>query len=249
MKHAIDLKTDPDFPKLISAYRKNIRDKYSLDRIKAYPQFAEIREDAIERMVSYFLELLYPELKERIELDNAFASLKGFVQNPSKVFGLIGSLGLSLWRIGKYLSKAFQSGIAALSSYLTAHEFENRLLVGAKEKILNGKDILLEENFKELLAIIPIAEAEKFRKDTVSLFRTLSNDELVDRIILILDSIIQKMKEKPSLYSSQDIKGIELGLSILTKGKKILLNLSKTEKVLVIDAINQIEKDYYESCL
>jgi len=245
----LELKSDPDFSKLISAYRKNIRDKYSLDRIKLYPKYAHIREDAIERMVSYFLELLYPELKERIELDNAFASLKGFVQNPSKLFGLIGSLGLSLWRIGKYLPKAFQSGIAALSSYLAAHEFECQLLVGAKEKINEGKDILQEENFKKLLALIPFAEAEKFRKDTVSLFRTLSNDELVDRIILILDSVIQKMKEKSKLYSPQDINGIELGLSILKKGKQILVSLSIEEKELVIDAINQIEKDYYESCL
>lgn len=245
----IDLKSDPDFSKLISAYRKNIRDKYAIERIKLYPQFSHIREDAIARMVTYFLELLYPEISERIELDNAFASLKSFVHNPSKVFGLLGSLGLSLWKIGKYLPQAFQSGIAALSSYLTAHEFEHRLLAGAKIQLQQGKDILLEENFKKLLALIPISEAEKFRKDTVSLFRTLSNDELVDRIILIMDSIIQKMRDKPKLYSAQDIKGIELGLSILKKGKHILESLSDSEKVLVIDAINLIEKDYFESCL
>jgi Trp operon repressor len=247
--NSYETKFDPDFPELINAYRKNIRLKYDLKRIEKYPQFSHLRKDRIELMVSYFLELLYPPIQERIELDSAFASLKGFVHNPSKVFGLIGSLGISLWRIGRYLPQAFSSGLAALSSYLTAHNFEKILLDGAKKMWAQGLDIKEEENFMKLLSLIPKSQADQFREDIVSLFRTLSNEELVDRIILIMESIIQKMIQKKKIYTEEDILGIQLGLGILKKGRLILDSLSKDEKELFVKAIDQIEKDYFESCL
>jgi Trp operon repressor len=242
------LTDDTFFPMLIAAYRKNILLKYSEERMRKYPEYQGIPREKIDLLVRYFLELLYPEMEKRKQLDQAFAALKGFVQNPSKVFGLLGSLGVSLWKIGKYLPQAFRAGMSSLSSYITAHDMERRLLEAAKPFLVKGVSIEEEHQFQGLLALIPRAEAEKFRKDIVALFRTLTNTELVDRIILILDSLIQKMKSKPSLYTEVDVTGISLGYSILVQGKKILETLEESEKTLMISAIDQIEKDYYESC-
>jgi hypothetical protein len=240
---------DKDFPLFIQAYRTNILVKYGEKNLSHYPEFQSLSRDKIERMTRYFLELLYPEWEERIRLDDAFQSLKGFVSKPSKVFGLIGSLGLSLWKIGKYLPESFRAGVAALSSYLTAHKMEAQLLNEAKINIQSGRSLEDEAVFKSMLATIPKAEAEEFRKDTVALFRTLTNQELVDRIIHIMENLIDKMKEKPNIYNQKEIDGISLGLSILIQGRAILDTLSDGEKDLMLVAIDRIEKDYYESCL
>ncbi|WCL50843.1 hypothetical protein [Leptospira sp. GIMC2001] len=241
--------SDPDFPLLIGAYRNNILTKYNFEHIQKYPKFNAIRQEKVETLVRFFLELLYPELNERLRLDKAFDSLKGFVHSPAKVFGLIGSLGISLWKIGRYLPQAFRAGIAALSSYLTVHEFEKILLEGAKEFIAKNEDLYLENNFKKLLSRIPKADADEFRKDTVSLFRTLSNDELVGRIILIMENILAKMTSRSDLYTESEKDGIALGLSILVQGRDILGSLESHEKELMLDAIETIEREYFESCL
>lgn len=240
---------DPDFPEFIRAYRENIRFKYGDDNLKNYPEFGSIDPEKIRLMTGYFLELIYPEWEERVRLDSAFDSLKGFVNTPSKVFGLLGSLGVSLWKIGRFLPESFRAGMAALSSYLTAHSMEERMLEEAKNFIALGESIREERNFKKLLKVIPRQEADEFRKDTVSLFKTLSNNELVDRIIMIMEGIMDKMKNKTSLYSPQDVEGIGLGLSILKRGRDILQTLSESEKALIHSAIDRIEKDYYESAI
>lgn len=238
---------DPDFPKLIDAYRNNILTKYGKENLENYPEFQALSEEKIEIMTQYFMKLLYPEWEERQRLDSAFGSLKGFVQKPSKVFGLIGSLGLSLWKIGKYLPEAFRAGLAALSSYLAAHEMEAELLREAKPYILRGENLKDEKIFRKLLPVIPKDQAEKFRKDIVSLFKTLTNEILVDRIVMIMANLVEKMKSKQDLYTTEDIEGISLGLSILQQGKSILEKLNDEEKNLMLSAIDRIEKDYYES--
>lgn len=240
---------DPLFPEFIQAYRQNILIKYSPERLQNYPESKILKENQIQTMIGYFLELLYPEYQERLKLDEAFQSLKSFVTNPAKVFGLLGSIGISIWKMGKFLPQAFRAGIAALSSYITAHDMEARLLEEAKKVKKMGKDIFQEETFCQMLATIPKEEADRFRKDTVSLFQTLSNEELVERIIQIMELIIQKMKEKPKLYNKEDRQAIELGLSILIKGKKILENLTDEEKKAMISGINRVEEEYFTFAL
>jgi hypothetical protein len=240
---------DPLFPAFIAAYRKNIRDKYNWTFLSRDATVRTIGEEKVEQMLAYFLELLYPELEERKRLDQAFQSLSGFIHQPAKVWGLLGSIGLSLWKIGKYLPQAFRAGMAALSAYVTAHSFEGILIEGIREHKFTESELLQESNFKKLLARIPKSEADEFRKDTVSLFATLSQDELVDRILEILASILGKMKEKTNLYTPQDREGIQLGRDILLKGRAILKGLSLNERNVMLQTIERVEREYFESCI
>ncbi len=240
---------DELFPRFIQAYRKNILIRYGEENLSRYPEFQVLSREKKEQLIRYFLELLYPEWENRIQLDLAFQSLKGFVFSPAKVFGLIGSLGLSIWKMGRYLPEAFRAGIAALSSYVTAHEMEQRLLEEGRRLTQEGKSMEEETTFQSMIAVIPRTEAEEFRRDVVALFRTLTNEELVDRILWIMDRILQKMQEKSNLYSKEEMEAIALGISILKQGKKILENLSESEKKLMLTAIDRIERDYYEFCL
>ncbi|EPG76296.1 hypothetical protein LEP1GSC058_1340 [Leptospira fainei serovar Hurstbridge str. BUT 6] len=242
------LLNDPEFPKLIRAYRSSLRRRYSPENIKRYPRFSSISSAKVELLVKYFLELLYPELEGRKRLDGAFSSLAGFVQSPSKVFGVLGSLGTAVFKLGRHLKSAFQAGFAALHSYVTAHKFEDLMFTKAKELLGEGADLEKPEIFDYVLASVSPHDADSFRNDIVKLFRTLSNRELLSKIRDLMDAVVRTMKAKPKLYSQEDVSGILLGAGILARGEELFQGMSRGEMDLILDAIETIEKDsYYEA--
>ncbi|MCB1190747.1 MAG: hypothetical protein H7A23_11360 [Leptospiraceae bacterium] len=236
---------DPDFAVVIKAYRQSLIQRYSRENISKYKEFSRIKQETIDKLTTYFLELLYPEYEVRLKLDNAFDSLAGFVNSPSKFLGLLGNIGYAIFKFGRHLTSAIRAGMAALSSYLVAHKFERDLLINGKEMIRQGIDITQETNFELLVSKIPKEEADKFRKDIVKLFSTLSNTELLEKIIEIMDHIIIKMKKKPNVYTPSEVEGIKMGMDIINQGKEVFYELSHEEVVIIIQGIDIIEKDYF----
>ncbi|MCB1157197.1 MAG: hypothetical protein H7A25_01830 [Leptospiraceae bacterium] len=240
---------EPEFAILIDAYRKSLVRRYSVENLARYPEFSGLPRATVDKLIRYFLELLYPEYEIRLELDNAFTSLAGFVKSPRKFLGVIGNMGYAVVKFGKHLFAGIKAGIAALSSYLTAHKFENTLYSYAKPLIQKKIDISQEDHFNSLIAKIPYEEATEFRHDIINLFKTLANRELLKKIILINDHVIEKMKENPKVYNPSEVKGIEMGLDIMKKGRELFDELTDQEITLIIRGIDIIEKDFYENSL
>ncbi|HNC01189.1 MAG TPA: hypothetical protein PLS71_23295, partial [Leptospiraceae bacterium] len=185
---------EKEFGLLILAYRKSLIKRYSRENLKRFKEFEGIDQSTVDKLTYYFLELLYPELEERLKLDQAFDSLASFVHNPDKMFGLLGSVGTILYKFGKQFFSATKAGISALRSYVTAHKFESILYENAKKMIQEGKDIEEDTNFNKLIASIPRKEADDFRHQIVNLFSTLSRKELLQKILEVMDYVIDKMK-------------------------------------------------------
>lgn len=240
---------DPDFAKIIEAYRKSLIKKYSYENISRYEEFSNIKKETVDKLISYFLELLYPEHEVRLKLDNAFDSLAGFVNSPPKFIALLGNIGYAIFKFGRHLTSAIRAGIAALTSYLIAHRFEKDLLINGKELIQEGIDITKEENFEILISKIPREEAEKFRHDIVRLFSALSNTELLEKIIEIMEHVIEKMEKRPRVYSKSEVDGIKMGMDIINKGKEVFYELKHEEIKLILKGIDTIEKDFFEDIL
>ncbi len=240
---------EPDFPKLILAYREALKRRYSSENLSKYPKFSEVSIDRVSLLTRYFLELLYPEWEGRRKLDGAFQSLSGFVHSPSKVFGLLGSLSTAVFKLGRHLKSAFQAGFAALHSYITAHRFEEIMFDKAKELLREGKDLLDPKIFSEVIASVPQKEADQFRDDIVKLFKTLSNKELLSKIKQLMDAVVDTMKSKPKTYSTQDLEGILLGASILAKGEELFRGMNPKEMDLILEAIERIEKDSFDEAV
>ena len=232
---------EKEFGLLILAYRKSLQ--------KSFQEFTSIDQATVDRLTSYFLELLYPELEERIKLDQAFEALASFVHSPDKMFGLLGSIGTIIFKFGKQFFSAAKAGVSALKSYVTAHKFEAILYDHAKKLIAEGKDIEEEIYFNRLIASIPQKEADDFRHQIVSLFATLSKKELLTKILEVLDYVIGKMKLKPDTYTYADIDGISLGKGIIIRGKDVFTELSQEKIQLILKGIDTIEKDFYERAL
>ncbi|EMY76409.1 hypothetical protein LEP1GSC060_0254 [Leptospira weilii serovar Ranarum str. ICFT] len=240
---------DPDFPILIRAYRSSLIRRYSTSNLERYPELKVLPRSVVDTLLKYFLELLYPEYKGRVLLDAAFHSLAGFVHSPSKVFGLIGSLGAAAFSFGRHLGAAFKTGFAALNSYLTARHFETLMFEFTKEELRSGNDPEDPIVFDRILSRIPKKEADQFRKDIVKLFETLSNRELLNKIVLMMKTIVSKMENKPKIYTPEDVEGIRLGLVILQKGEELFQGLSDPEMKLILTSIDRIESDFFEDAL
>jgi len=240
---------EKEFGLLILAYRKSLQKRYSHENLNRFQEFTSIDQATVDKLTSYFLELLYPELEERVKLDQAFAALASFVHSPEKMWGLLGSVGTIIFKFGKQFFSAAKAGVSALKSYITAHKFESILYENAKELIKQGKDIEEEIYFNRLIANISKKEAEDFRHQIVSLFSTLSRKDLLDKILEVMDYVILKMKGKPDTYTEDDINGISLGKGIIIRGKDVFTELSQEKIQLILKGIDTIEKDFYERAL
>lgn len=240
---------EKEFELLILAYRKSLQKRYSRENLNRFQEFKSIDQATVDKLTSYFLELLYPELKERKKLDQAFEALASFVHSPEKMWGLLGSVGTIVFKFGKQFFSAAKAGVSALKSYITAHKFESILYENAKKLIHEGKNIEDEIYFNRLIASIPQKEADDFRHQIVNLFATLSKKDLLDKILEVMDYVISKMKLKSETYTQADIEGISLGKGIIIRGKDVFTELDSEKIQLILKGIDTIEKDFYEKAL
>ncbi|MDF3820234.1 hypothetical protein P3G55_10000 [Leptospira sp. 96542] len=237
----------PLFAELITLYQKSLKQRYEISALERYPKYASIPRETINKLILFFTNFLYPKYDERIQLDRAFDSLSGFVHNPSKVWGILGNLAASIFKFGRHFPLALKAGMRALHAYVTAHEFES-FLVNELSKETNPKEIL--ENpygMEKIISGVKKEQADQFRKDIGELFSVFTDSLLVNKIILIMEDIVKRMETKGTLYTEEDKNGIRLGVRILKEGQDIFKNLRKEEISLILQAIDEVERDFYLS--
>lgn len=237
---------EADFALLIDAYRSSLVRRYSIENLSKYPELVSLERTLIEKLTRYFLELLYPEYKIRLELDKAFDSLAAFVKTPKKFLSVVGNIGMAIFKFGHLLFPGIKAGIQSLSCYLNAYRFEKTLYMYSKDYIAQGTDITKEEVFDEIMSKISKKEADDFRKDVLKLFRMLTQKELIQKIIEIMNYVVSRMKERPKLYTEQEVRGIELGISIIQKGKVVFDEINYNDSELILKGIEKLEKEYIE---
>ncbi len=203
---------------LIDKYRELINERYQYDTLQALEVEVpdSITPDVVEGLRYFFLHSVYPEAKQRHELEAAFATLSGYVNQPSKVFGLIGNMASAIFVFGRHLPRAVKAGIISLESFLAAQRLEGYLLKGAQDENLSIP--ISQDEFMLCLAAIPQKQMDKFIRDVYQLFQTMTDTVLLEKTIKILHSVIKRMKKRPRTYPPDEIAGIKLGIDILQAG-------------------------------
>ena len=76
-------------------------------------------------------------------------------------------------------------------------------------------------------------------------FEQSSNDwnEGVEKIIEVISYLIERMQKKKHVFSPQEIKGLQIGLEMISKGYDVLNSLSKDNQDLLIQFILTVERD------
>lgn len=227
---------------VILAYRRAISERYDFEQLqKKYDLPPSFSEERMELLKSYFLTHVYPEPYKRAQLNDAFESLDNYTQNPQKILRVLADSVRILFKYGRHLPKILSAGLKALRSFKMGADFEQNLTKAAlnyERKPPYGK--------KDLEAFIKTLSQEKidrFIENNKALFETLHDRKLMKKIIEIVEHLIEKMKSRPSVYSQEEIAGLEIGRDIVREGNLLFESLNEQEQRELLARIIEIETD------
>lgn len=227
---------------IIIGYRKVLKHRYQFKKIQStYDLPAYLTEARINAFRDYFLDSVYPDLNKRRELDEAFQSLDTYIKKPEKLARLLLDSTKLLFKYGRHLPKIMKAGIKALQSFRAATQFEQQLVKAALTTKMPPPYSISDIN--SLIKTLSPAAIDKFIENNKALFGTMKDRKLVGKIIEIVEHLIGKMEERPALYSSKEIKGLEIGRDIIKKGAQLFEQLSQKELEEVLAFTIQLETD------
>jgi hypothetical protein len=230
---------------LILQYRKLIEERYqyaSLAELLHIP--SQISEEDVDKVREFFLKSVYPPPEQREELDSAFKNLKSYILNPAKAIGLLGNVAIVSFSFGTKLPQAIKAGMVSLESYLSARKFEERLLEVAEEKY--GKVPLSQEEFLDCINQLPYEESVKFIEEIGSFMVSLTNIELLEKTVEILNRVVDRMSKRPRLFKPGEVAGIKLGVNILQHGYEVFSSYDTATRGQIVRLIMATEKYYLE---
>ncbi|GIV33524.1 MAG: hypothetical protein KatS3mg031_1059 [Chitinophagales bacterium] len=228
---------------LIDKYRETVARRYNYRYLsEQFDLPDQLTEDVVEDLRNYFLTWLYPPAAERKKVDEAFESLRSFIQKPAKTWALLGSMANAIFRFGMQFPQALKAGMVSLESYLDAKRFEQELLEAALKLGLTPP--LSDADFEKCIAHLPRRDLNRFVHHVISLFESMANTRLLKKTILIMQDVLRKIKANKRLYSENDRKGIELGIAILQAGYDLFSHYPESLKQEIIAIIRANEENY-----
>lgn len=226
---------------IIKAYRSWIKERYSFENLSEnYEVPSSITEEKLEELRAYFLDYIYPDIRKRKQLNEAFESLDGYIQQPKKLFKLLATSARLLFRYGKDLPKILNAAIKAMRSFRSANHFERELVKAAEGA--DEKPPFNIDNLKSFISTLSKSEIDTFIENTQSLFEILNDRKLVSQIRELVTELIQRMK-KSDLFSDNDVSGLALGLEMIEKGDDLFKSLVPKDQDYIFEIVVQIERD------
>ena len=230
---------------IITGYRNTIQQRYQYENIKdSYGLPDSIDAETVNQLREYFLNYMYPEFEKRQELNEAFSSLEAFTKHPKKLVAVALDATKLIFKYGRHLPKILNTGLKAMQSFKAADTFENNLVDEAIKNNIEGP--YNPEKIDALITLLSREEIEQFISISESLFDVLHDKILIKKIKGIIEYLIKMMRKKENTYTSQQIKGLELGLEMLTEGDALFNRLTIEDQQNLVDLIIVIEKDALE---
>ena len=227
---------------IIEGYRHSIRERYQYQKLQLHYKIPKtISKETVVGFRNFFLDHVYPDFEKRIELDSAFQSLDGYIKQPQKLIQVVLDTSKLIFTYGRHLPKITNAGLKALKSFRAATKFEHIFIDKALENDIKPPYDL--PKIDTLIGLLSKEEIEDFIATSQSLFETLHNKVLMNKIIEIIEYLIAVMKKNERSYSKSQVKGLEFGLKALKKGNTLFNALSKEDQELLITLISQIERD------
>ena len=227
---------------IVKGYRTVIDERYQYNSIKEKYSLPNSVDDAIiEEVKQFFLVYIYPDIERREELNEAFRTLDENIRNPQRLFGLLSESIKLVFKHGRHLPKIMIAGFKALKSFSAASKFEKTLVSTAIEKHVEPPYTVSKIN--SLIQSLTLKEVEEFMDSTESLFLIMHDKALVKKIQEVIGYLIERMKIKSDLFSIEEVKGLEIGLEMISKGDRVLNSLSQEHQDLLIEFIIKVEKD------
>ena len=230
---------------IILGYRELVSERYEYAQLAAKYEIPEaFTVERVDAFKAYFLTYVYPTPQKREELNEAFDHLDSYIKKPEKLLRLLMDSGRLLFKYGRHLPKILQAGIKALLSFRTATQFEQKLLHASYDLAI--KPPFDKPKIHQLIRSLSPEELEAFINSTQSLFETLQDRKLVQRILDILLQLIQRMEARSNLFSPAEIGGLRIGYEIIEGADLLFGELPRSEQLQIFELIVAIEKDFLE---
>jgi len=227
---------------IIIGYRKIIDDRYLYKNLQGRKGFPDsFTEQRVEKFKSYFLDNIYPPPGKREILDEAFESLDNYIKHPDKLMRVLIDSTSLIFKYGRHLPKILKAGLKALKSFRSASRFEENLVKKAIAKNQNPPYSI--NQIEDFIKTLSRKEIDEFMESSLTLFDTLHDRTLVEKIKKIMGHLIEKMKKRPSVYSPAEIRGLEIGKEIIEKGDSLFAELSKEEQGKIFTFIIKMERE------
>ncbi len=236
---------DKILDQIILAFRQLIEKRYEYSLLATHKDLpVTFDAEKVDRFKQYFLEYIYPDPIKRRELNEAFDQLDGYTSQPKKLLSILMESARVVFAFGRSLPKILTAGFSALRSFQATTKFEHKLVEAAIE--FGMTDTIDEEEMKRLLRSLDQSEIESFMSQTESLFATLHDRSLVKKIKTIVETLIEKMKKKPAIFTEEEIDGLELGKEIIVKGDDLFQELSDEDQQNIFSFIIGYEREFFE---
>ena len=230
---------------VIIAYRNVIEERYNFKNItEAYEIPDSFNEERVTIFRDFFLNHIYPLPEKRDELDDAFHSLDNYIKHPEKLLRILIDSSSLIFKYGRHLPKILKAGIKALKSFRAANNFENKLIQTAMSMELDMP--YDHDDINTFIASLSIEDINEFIENNEALFDTLHDRTLIIKILEIVEHLILKMKKRPNIYSTEEIRGLEIGRDIIKEGNALFDQLSVEEQEQVFEFVIAIERDHLE---
>ena len=165
-------------------------------------------------------------------MNEAFESLDSYIKRPEKLLRMLLDSIKLFFRHGRHLPKILNTGLKAIKSFRVANNFE------AKNNIEPPFDA---SKIYTLLKYLSREEIEEFTENSKSLVFIFRDRELIKQVKEIIGYLITRMKAKKNLYSTNEIRGLEIGLEVLDEGFALFEQFSHNDQEQLIQLIIKIE--------
>lgn len=230
---------------VILGYRDIIRNRYQFSALqKKYTLPASLNEEKTTCIRNYFLDYIYPHPEQREILDEAFHSLDNYIKHPNKLIRLLIDSSRLIFKYGRHLPKILRTGLKALYSFRAATHFEDQLVEQAIRMQLRSPYNWIK--FSTLVGALPRKDLDHFVDSCQSLFETLHDRQLVQKVIEIVEYLIDQMRKRPAVYGAEEIKGLEVGRDLIREGDLVFKQFPEEDRQAMFDLIFRLERDGLE---
>lgn len=232
---------------VIEAYRDELRQRYSERNIRRFPELASIQVQTIGELREFFLKFIYPTPESRGIRDSSFDEMGKVLKSPRKLWPLFGTAVSSIWKLGGNIGAAIQAGLRSLEAYIESKRLEKAMIDIARSQGVAPDEFRRPETVPRIVRLIPAKKVVRFQKDMILLFESLANVKLLENSLGILRDSRKIMAERPQTYNERELAGLDFGLELLTGGYELFRSLSTAEVDLVLQGIDRVEKDWYQT--
>ena len=230
---------------IIEFYREEIRKRYLRTNMRRFDQFHDVSDENVDQLRTFFLEHIYPPVKDRETLDDAINRMRDVIKSPKRLRPIMGAAFISMLKMGTSLPAALSAGNSTLDAYMKARRLERTMIETAEKLDIGPEDYNNRETMIAIIADVKEREVMKLIKDIMALFHALSNTKMLTTAVEFLKKCTTIMLAKPELYTQSEIDGILLGCELVQGGLDLFNKLKPEQFPRIIAGIEEIELDWY----